>query len=108
MGGFKNLLRRAQVLDVKIDGKNQLDLVEDGGLILYRSGVATDYFTLVLEGKVEIFAGRQKFRSEQARWSIFCDGVLDSEHDSHSKNRPASDLFLILLSYYQRLAFAKN
>jgi len=89
--GFKNLLRSTQVLDIKIQDKSEFDLVDDGGLVLYKSGLKTDYFTLVLEGKVEIYAGRQKFRSEQARWSLFCQGVLDSEHDSYVSRRPAID-----------------
>merc|ERR1719499_1267755 len=89
--GFKNLLRSSQVLDVKVSDRSEIDFVDDGGLVLYRNGHKTEYFTLILEGKVEIYAGRQKFRSEQARWSLFCDGILDSEHDSFVRRQPAAD-----------------
>lgn len=89
---FKNLLRSLQVKDIKLDkSKSDVDYVEDGGLVLYRSGHATNYFTLVLEGKVEVLAGRQKFRSEQARWSIFCDGILDSTYSSYVNRQPTID-----------------
>jgi len=89
--GFKNLLRSTQIVDIKVEKKSEFDLISDGGLVIYRNGQRADFFVLVLEGKVEIFAGRQKFRSEQARWSHFCEGVLESEYDCYQTRRPALD-----------------
>eukprot|EP00494_Astrolonche_serrata_P004980 UN04995 len=89
--GFKNLLSSIIVLDVKVDGRKALKPVDDGGLLLYEHGKATEYFSLILEGRVEVLAGRDGFRSELARWSMFGAGVLENCSNACSKKQPYLD-----------------
>ncbi|AAZ10788.1 protein of unknown function DUF21, putative [Trypanosoma equiperdum] len=46
---------------------------------LYRAGVPSDVFTLVLSGKVEIFAGGEEIRFEQSCWSVIATRALTDE-----------------------------
>jgi len=50
--------------------------VEDGGHLLYKKGAQTEHFTFILDGKAEVYSGRQKFRSEVSRFSILCPELL--------------------------------
>jgi len=82
---LQNLLESATiwkiVLDVSVNNtvgyeyKNNA-MVEDGGHVLYRKGIQSDFFTFILDGKAEIFSGRQKFRSEVSRFTILFEELL--------------------------------
>jgi len=60
-------------------------MIEKGGLLLYEQGVESEFFTFILDGKAEIFSGRQKFRSEVSRFSILCPELLDSTQQDYLK-----------------------
>lgn len=46
---------------------------------LYYAGVPSDVFTLVVSGKVEIFAGKEKIRLELPSWSLIAAEALTNE-----------------------------
>lgn len=52
--------------------------VSQGGVWLYRRGAPSDYFTLVLDGRIEIRAGSQEFVSELGPWSTLCPDTFDN------------------------------
>jgi len=60
-------------------------MIEEGGHLLYSKGVQTDFFTFILDGKAEVFSGRQKFRSEVSRFTIFCPELLSQTQNDHGK-----------------------
>jgi len=60
-------------------------MIEEGGLLLYEQGVESEFFTFILDGKAEIFSGRQKFRSEVSRYSILCPELLNSTQEDYLK-----------------------
>jgi len=65
-----------------ISSSKDNQLVEEGGYLLYQQGVQTEHFTFILDGKAEVFSGRQKFRSEVSRFSILCPALLEqTQHD---------------------------
>lgn len=47
---------------------------------LYRSGVSSNVFTLVIAGRVEVFAGKEEIALELPSWSILGADALSSEH----------------------------
>jgi len=65
--------------------------IEDNGLLLYQRDKKTKYFTLLLDGKCEIFAGRQGFRCELTRWSYLCPDSLDHTVECYRYNKPLLD-----------------
>jgi len=65
--------------------------IEDNGLLLYQRDKKTRYFTLLLDGKCEIYAGRQGFRCELTRWSYLCPDALDHIVEGYRHNKPLLD-----------------
>merc|ERR1712087_297072 len=65
--------------------------IEDNGLLLYQRDKKTKYFTLLLDGKCEIYAGRQGFRCELTRWSYLCPDALDHIVEGYRHNKPLLD-----------------
>lgn len=65
--------------------------VEDGGFLLYKSGVKSEYFTFILDGKAEVFSGRQKFRSEVSRFTILAPHVLENTQRDYEEHLEMSD-----------------
>ena len=65
--------------------------IEDNGLLLYQRDKKTKYFTLLLDGKCEIYAGRQGFRCELTRWSYLCPHALDQTVEGYRYNKPMLD-----------------
>lgn len=47
---------------------------------LYRSGVPSNVFTLVIAGRVEVFAGKEEIALELPSWSILGADALSSDH----------------------------
>jgi len=66
------------------DAKANL-MIEDGGHLLYSKGVQTHFFTFILDGKAEVYSGRQKFRSEACRFTILCPELLSQTQHDHKK-----------------------
>jgi hypothetical protein len=62
------------LLDIA-DHFDSLD-IGDGGLMLYQRNIPSDFFTLILDGKANVEAGREKFLSEVSRWTCLCEDVL--------------------------------
>jgi len=60
-------------------------MIEQDGLLLYEQGVESEFFTFILDGKAEIFSGRQRFRSEVSRFSILCPELLDRTQQDYLK-----------------------
>jgi len=51
-------------------------MIEESGHLLYSKGVQSEFFTIILDGKAEVYSGRQKFRSEVSRFTILCPELL--------------------------------
>ncbi|MES1912679.1 MAG: hypothetical protein MHM6MM_004914 [Cercozoa sp. M6MM] len=81
---FKHMIARARVIEVSVDetDKNAAQRakqpLEDNGWLLYERGRPTEYFSLLLDGRVRIQAGREGFESEVARWSSLCADCLET------------------------------
>jgi len=58
-------------------------MIEDGGHLLYSKGVQSEFFTFILDGKAEVYSGRQKFRSEVSRFTILCPELLSKTQHDH-------------------------
>jgi len=89
---LQNLLAAGSVHKIIEDTWQELDrsnthskanlLIEEGGHLLYSKGTQSQFFTFILDGKAEVYSGRQKFRSEAARFTIFCPELLSqTQHD---------------------------
>jgi len=61
------------------------NMIEDGGYVLYKQGVQSEFFTFILDGKAEIYSGKQKFRSEVARFTILFPEMLSQTQNDHVK-----------------------
>jgi len=66
------------------NGKDDL-MIEESGYLLYKQGVQSAYFTFILDGKAEVYSGRQKFRSEVNRFTILCPELLSQTQDDYVK-----------------------
>merc|ERR1719494_167074 len=60
-------------------------MVEDNGYLLYKQGIQSEFFTFILDGKAEVYSGRQKFRSEVSRFTILCPEMLSQTQSDFSK-----------------------
>merc|ERR1719320_2031997 len=60
-------------------------MIEEGGQLLYSKGVQTEFFTFILDGKAEVFSGRQKFRSEVSRFTILCPELFTQTQRDHKE-----------------------
>jgi len=89
-----NLLASGTVYKIIVDNWDEQDgelpskkitMIEDGGHLLYSKGAQTDFFTFILDGKAEVFSGRQKFRSEVSRFSILCPELLSQTQNDFVK-----------------------
>ena len=78
-GAIKNLLNSSKVFTIILDGgaRNPYKDISQNGLLLYERGVKTDFFTLLLDGECEVFAGKQAFQSKLSRWSFLCPDALE-------------------------------
>jgi len=77
--------------DTKIDQTSKQNImVEDGGFLLYLQGVQSKFFTFILDGKVEVFSGRQKFRTEVSRFTILCPELLFRMQNDYVEGREFS------------------
>jgi len=91
--GLSKLLSTARVVQVTIEEKNRNDptlrntMVEDGGMLLYTENRASDCFTLVLDGLVEVKSGIERFVSIHGRWSFFFVRVLEGILERVEKNK---------------------
>merc|ERR550534_3425359 len=56
-------------------------MVEDNGYLLYKQGIQSEFFTFILDGKAEVYSGRQKFRSEVSRFTILCPELFSQTQD---------------------------
>lgn len=57
-----------------------LSFDDRGNVWLYRNGVSSNVFTLVIAGRVEVFAGKEEIALELPSWSILGVDALSSEH----------------------------
>jgi metal transporter CNNM len=83
-GSVYKILRDDEYGNKKLvdDGKDRM-MIEDGGYLLYKQGVQSEYFTFILDGKAEVHSGRQKFRSEVSRFTILCPELLYQTQDDY-------------------------
>jgi len=66
------------------NGKDNI-MIEEKGYMLYKQGVQSEYFTFILDGKAEVYSGKQKFRSEVSRFTILCPELLSQTQYDHVK-----------------------
>eukprot|EP01083_Nonionella_stella_P208131 755546_1 len=90
--GVKGWNRFGIIFDLDLDAayiftRDKID-IENNGLLLYQRGTKSKYFTLLLDGKCEVYAGRQAFRCELSRWSYLCPEALDHCVESYEYNKP--------------------
>jgi len=103
---IKNLLVSSSVIKIdninigKGDGGQGKDIgrlrdpykdVEDHGLLLYQRDKKTEYFSLILDGKCEIYAGKQGFRSVLSRWTYLCPDALFQVQQCVLTGKPLMD-----------------
>jgi len=67
----------------QVDNVKDTVMIEKNGYLLYKQGVQSEYFTFILDGKAEVFSGRQKFRSEVSRFTILCPELLSQTQDDY-------------------------
>jgi len=65
--------------------------IENNGLLLAERDKKTDYFTLILDGKCEVYAGRQGFRSNISRWTFLCPEALEHVEECVMSGKPMLD-----------------
>lgn len=98
--GLKRLISESRILEVVVpeakNGDHAMDIaperwprkadeaddVANGGRYIYQMGLPSEYFVLILDGAVEIRAGRDGFRSEAGRWNTMGTTVLEGYHNS--------------------------
>jgi len=66
-------------------------MVEDGGHVLYRKGLQSEFFTFILDGKAEVFSGRQMFRTEVSRFAILFPELLTRTQTDYAQGFELSD-----------------
>jgi len=59
----EDLLQLSKSHDVKDD----ID-ISQGGFLLYKKGESSQYFTLILSGKIDVFSGNEAFKSQIGRF----------------------------------------
>lgn len=96
---LKLLLSKSRVIEVQIPSLDNMDkkkqkayhqqklelnkkLLEEGGHALYLAGQASQYFSLVLRGEINIKAGVEGFISVQGDWSILLSRLLETAEGS--------------------------
>jgi len=85
-GSVYKVLRDDYYSEEKLeDNAKESMMIEDKGYLLYKQGVQSEFFTFILDGKVEVFSGRQKFRSEVSRFTILCPELLSQTQDDYVK-----------------------
>jgi len=67
-------------------------LIEDGGHILYSKGFQSEFFTFILDGKAEVFSGRQMFRSEVSRFTILFPELFTKAQEDYALGLELSDI----------------
>jgi len=98
---FKNMLATCPVIKVDCEDKNDRKLDKDPyayigeqGLLVYKYGEPTRVFSIVVEGKVEVRAGKQGFVSELARWTTLCPAVLEQTVEQTKQGMDEIDSFV--------------
>lgn len=66
-------------------------MVEDGGHLLYTKGSESEFFTFILDGKVEVFCGKQNFRSEVSRYTLLFQELFTKAQVDFEKGFELSD-----------------
>lgn len=89
---LKTLILESIVLEVVVkdeeDEKRKDADITQGGYCLYKLNESSDNYTLILDGKVEISAGREGFKSELARWTSLCEDALRRNPESEKAFKP--------------------
>jgi len=67
-------------------------MIEDGGHVLYSKGLQSEFFTFILDGKAEVFSGRQMFRTEVSRFTILFPEILSKAQEDYSLGFELSDI----------------
>lgn len=97
---IKNLLVSSSVLRIVAEDsqsetvghrRDPYKQVEDNGMLLYQRDKKTEYFTLILDGKCEIYAGKQGFRSVLTRWTYLCPDALYQVQECVLASKPMVD-----------------
>ena len=80
---FKEPNITARVLNQLVSNNNMIKTMGHGATeaqrTLYRTGLETKMFTLLIEGKVKITVGREGLQMESGAWSPFCEEALTSD-----------------------------
>ena len=76
-----SLLKLKRAVSEALTGGRACSQVEPGGkvegeTVLYKRGMATDVFTLVLQGHVNVWAGEDAFHSEIGPWTTLGERAL--------------------------------
>lgn len=80
---FKEPNITKRVLNQLVSNNNMIKRIGAGATeaqrTMYRAGLETKMFTLVIEGKVKITVGREGLQMESGPWSPFCEEALTSD-----------------------------
>jgi len=98
---LQNLLESGTVWKIIIDSsssegddlewKNKA-MIEDGGHVLYNKGLQSEFFTFILDGKAEVFSGRQKFKTEVSRFTLLFPEILTKAQEDYALGFELSDI----------------
>jgi len=98
---LQNLLELGTVWKIIIEGSSYDDqsckltnssMIEDGGHTLYSKGFQSEFFTFILDGKAEVFSGRQMFRSEVSRFTILFPELFTKAQEDYALGLELSDI----------------
>jgi len=98
---LQNLLEVGTVWKIILEGSNSevescklknSSVIEDGGHILYNKGCQSEFFTFILDGKAEIFSGRQMFRTEVSRFTILFPDIFTKAQEDYIQGFELSDI----------------
>mmetsp|Transcript_3544 Transcript_3544/g.6716 ORF Transcript_3544/g.6716 Transcript_3544/m.6716 type:complete len:692 (-) Transcript_3544:69-2144(-) len=106
--GIKKLIAESPVVQVQVDEKSDQTIqfeawplpydakldVDNGGKYIYQMGAPSENFCLILDGVVEIRAGRDGFKSEVGRWSIVGTGAITLTKDQILSDYKSLDPFI--------------
>ena len=83
------------------EGERRADGDDEGDVSIYDYGVATQFFTVVLEGKVEVLAGREKYRTVVGKLGLLAaDAILIDETSGPDAPPGSAPAFIADFSAY--------
>merc|ERR1719397_1033128 len=78
--------------EIQSDKWKNSSMIEDGGHVLYNKRFQSEYFTFILDGKAEVFSGRQMFRTEVSRFTVLFPEIFTKAQEDYIQGFELSDI----------------